>query len=103
MIEKFRGDTFMRTVKATHPNKIPYEFKQGDIIKCCFVRNDTNYLEKTQVLETSATEVPITYTKDEMATLEVDTYIFEVEANLDGYVKTYQEKIELDKDYITNE
>ena len=100
MIEKFRGDTFMRTVKVTQANKIPYEFKQGDIIKCCFVKDDKKILEKEIVVNTLATEVPIAYTSEEMATLEVDTYIFEIEVNLDGYVKTYQEKIELDRDYL---
>ena len=49
------------------------------------------------------TDVNITWTGEDMATLEIGDYILEVEFNTQDFVKTHQEKIKIDYDFIYGE
>lgn len=103
MNKNFRGDTFFRSYSVELDNET-YTFQNGDKIKLAFCQYDNNkYLEKEIKLTAGDTEVNVNYTAEEMATLEIGDYILEVEFNAQDFVKTHQEKIKIDQDFIYGE
>ena len=103
MKENFRGDTFLRSYSIELENDI-YTFQSGDKIKIAFCRyDDKKFLPKVIDLPVGKTEVDVTFTADEMATLEIGDYILETEVTTQDFVKTHQEKIKIDQDYIYGE
>lgn len=103
MLKDFRGDTFFRSYSIELQNEI-YKFQNGDKIKIAFCKyNGEKYLPKEIILPAEKTEIDVTFTAEEMATLEIGDYILEVEFNTIDFVKTYQEKIKIDEDFIYGE
>ena len=103
MKENFRGDTFFRSYSIELENE-NYVFQSGDKIKVGFCRfNDKKELLKEIDLPIGKTEIDITWSADEMATLEIGDYILEAEVTTNDFVKTHQEKIKIDYDFIYGE
>lgn len=95
----FRGDTFNKTITVTLDGTTPYEFVVGDRIKTCFVKGKT-YNEKEIVIEAPTEAVKVSYSSEEMQNVELGKNIFEVEVQTGSFVKTYQQLIEIERDYI---
>lgn len=103
MNKNYRGDTFFRNYSVELDNGT-YAFKSGDKIKVAFCRYDNKkFLKKEIELSVGETDVNITWDGKEMATLEIGEYILEVEFNTQDFVKTHQEKIKIDYDFIYGE
>lgn len=99
-MKNYRGDTFWRTYKVKYENA-PYTFVVGDIIKVAFINDGNKFLEKEITLDNSADSITVEWSANEMATLKSNKeYILEAEITTATFVKTYQETIKLDKDYI---
>ena len=74
------------------------------VIKIAFCKYDgKKHLPKEISLPAGETEVDVTFTANEMATLEIGDYILETEVTTQDFVKTHQEKIKIDQDYIYGE
>lgn len=103
MEKKFRGDTFLRSYSIEFEDGI-YTFQAGDKIKIAFCKyNGNKYLLKEKILPIGEDEIDITFTGDEMSTLEIGEYILEVEFTTNNFVITQQEKIHIDEDFIYGE
>lgn len=99
-MNNYKGDTFWRTYKVRYENA-PYTFQVGDIIKAAFILKGTKYIKKEITLDSQADSVTIEWTADEMKKLKGDEiYILEAEITTTDFVKTYQENINIKKDYI---
>ena len=96
----YRGDTFWRTYKVKYDNA-PYTFASGDKITVAFIRNGIKYLKKEIDITDGSESVTIEWDADEMKTLKYNCeYILEAEISTNDFVKTYQETIEIKRDYI---
>lgn len=103
MDKNFRGDTFFRNYSLKLNNEL-YEFKNGDKIKVAFCKyGKEKQLLKEILLEEGKTEIEVAWEAEEMATLDIGDYILEVEFNTKNFVKTSQEIIKIDEDFIYGE
>ena len=98
----FRGDTFFRSYTVDFDNEA-YKFIKGDIVRAVFVKEGQKYLEKTIEVASEQDQVDIRWEAEEMATLEIGSYILEVEISTNVFVKTGQEQIYVSKDHIVGD
>ena len=103
MNKDYRGDTFFRNYSIRLDNEL-YEFDNGDKIKVAFCQygKEKQLLKEIELVE-GKTEVEVAWDAQEMATLSIGEYILEVEFNTKKFVKTEQEKIKIDEDFIYGE
>ena len=103
MDENYRGDTFFRSYSLEIDDEI-YKFQNGDKIKAAFCLFDIEkkLLKKIELIP-GETEVNITWSAEEMASLKIGDYILEIEFDTKDFVKTHQEKIKITEDFIYGE
>lgn len=102
MSKDFRGDTFFRNYSVELDDGA-YTFKDGDIIKVAFCDNEKLYLKKEIKLPAGEKEIDISWTAEEMATLEPKQYVLEVEIVALDFTITDQEVVIIDEDFIYGE
>lgn len=96
----YRGDTFWRTYKIRY-NNVSYTFHSGDKVIAAFVNNGVKYLKKEVTLNEDSDSITIEWSAEDMKSLRCDEkYILEVEFTTQNFVKTYQEKIDIKRDFI---
>ena len=99
MNKTFRGDTFWRTYEVEYENE-PYIFEIDDVVRVAFCDEHNKYLLKEHKVTSPEESIRIEWTPEEMAELESKTYILEVEVTTKKFRKTYQEFVDISKDYI---
>lgn len=103
MENNYRGDTFWRSYEVEYENS-PYAFQEGDVLKVAFYDfAEKAYLPKTITVKQIQSKIDVVWEKEEMATLNSRQYILEVEITTKYFRKTYQEMIEVSKDYIVSD
>lgn len=104
-MEHFRGDTFRFNFYATLEDGTNYVFQKGDIIKVGIkqkLANSKCFLYRKIVIEEPTSEIPITFTHEEMKRTCEGDKLLEVEwTDKYGNVATlYQEKLTIVGDVI---
>lgn len=100
MENNYRGDTFWRSYEVEYEDK-PYKFQEGDVLKVAFYDFANNeYLLKEIIVDSEKDKIDVMWQKEEMATLNNRQYILEVEVTTNLFRKTYQELVDISKDYI---
>ena len=103
MENNYRGDTFNRSYSVIIDGK-KHVFSSGEKIKVAFcLYENKRFLEKEVEATDGSDEINITWTAEEMATLKIGDYILEAEVTTKDFVKTHQEKVRIDLDFITGE
>jgi hypothetical protein len=103
MEKNYRGDTFFRNYSVVIDGE-KHIFKENEKIKVAFCRYDNKrFLEKEIIANVGTDEINIVWNADEMRTLEIGDYILEAEVTTQDFVKTNQEKIKIDLDFIYGE
>ena len=103
MENNYRGDTFNRNYSVIIDGK-KHVFSSGEKIKVAFcLYENKRFLEKEVESTVRSDEINITWTAEEMATLKIGNYILEAEVTTRDFVKTHQEKVRIDLDFITGE
>lgn len=103
MNKDYRGDTFFRSYSINIDGEL-YKFQSGDKIKVafCLFGVDKKLLKEIKLVEGN-TEVDVTWSAEEMSTLNVGDYVLEVEFETVDFTKTYQENIKISEDFIYGE
>lgn len=103
MNKDYRGDTFFRSYSLKIDGEL-YKFQEGDKIKVafCLFGMDKKLLKEIP-LTVGESEVNVSWSAEEMATLILGDYVLEVEFNTRDFVKTYQENIKISEDFIYGE
>ena len=102
MNKNFRGDTFFRNYSVELDDGI-YNFQEGDKIKIAFCDGENIFLPKEIKLSAGEKEIDVTWSAEEMATLEIKQYVLETEVVTKDFTITSQEVIRIDKDFIYGE
>ena len=102
MNKTFRGDTFWRTYEVEYENE-PYTFEIDDIIKVAFCDEHDKYLLKEHKVSSPQESIRIEWTPEEMAELESKRWVLEAEVTTKNFRKTYQEFVDVFKDYIVTQ
>lgn len=102
MNKNFRGDTFWRTYEVEYENE-PYTFETDDSLKVAFCDEHDKYLLKEYKVDSPQKSIRIEWTPEEMAELESKRWVLEVEITTKNFRKTYQEFVDVFKDYIVTQ
>ena len=78
------------------------EVRESFSVAFCLYENK-RFLEKEVEATAGSEEINITWSAEEMATLKIGNYILEAEVTTKDFVKTHQEKVRIDLDFITGE
>ena len=103
MENNYRGDTFNRSYSVIIDGKkhVFFFFLKIKVAFCLY--ENKRFLEKEVEATDGSDEINITWTAEEMATLKIGDYILEAEVTTRDFVKTHQEKVRIDLDFITGE
>lgn len=102
MENNYRGDTFWRSYNLNYENS-PYVFQKGDILKVAFFDIEgKEFLSKEIIVEEQNQKIDVLWNQNEMATLPNGKYVLEVEITTANFRKTYQEIVDISKDYIVS-
>lgn len=98
-MRKFRGDTFLREIKAKN-----FNFKEGDKLHIAVLKNaySKEYLyEEIKEIDTETESVNLEISAEDMAKLPVGKLLLEIELTTsDGFVQTHQYDLNIEKDAI---
>ena len=97
-MEYFRGDTFLKNIKAQN-----YTFQEGDKIHIAILKNaySKEYLYEEVIEVDGATDtISLEISAEEMAKLPVDKLLLEIELTTGDIVKTHQYDLVIKADGI---
>ena len=97
-MEYFRGDTFLKNIKAQN-----YTFQEGDKIHIAILKNaySKEYLYEEVIEVDGATDtISLEISAEEMAKLPVDKLLLEIEMTTSDIVKTHQYDLVIKADGI---
>ena len=100
MKKDYRGDTFFRSYTIELENGV-YKFQDGDKVLIAFCQYDNeNQLLKEVIPKSGDTEINVSWSAEEMASLKVGEYVLETEFRTVDFTVTHQENVKISEDFI---
>lgn len=103
MNNDYRGDTLFRSYSVSTDNGL-YVFQDGDVLETVF-RTSTgeNFLPRTIKPEQGVEEIDVVWTNDDMKNIPLGSTILETCVKTKDFVKTHQEVLYINEDFIVGE